>query len=56
MDYHLVLIVAEVLDWVTLTGVAAEGWNRELLGNSYSNMTLEKGELDASVAISLSLP
>ena len=31
MDYHLILILAEVLDRVTLTGVAIKGQNHELL-------------------------
>jgi len=31
--YHrLVLIMAEMLDRIALTGVAIKGWNRELLG------------------------
>jgi len=31
MDHHLVLILAELLDWVALTGVAVKGQNREFL-------------------------
>ena len=31
MDYHLVLVLTEVLDWVTLTGVAINYQNHELL-------------------------
>ena len=51
----LVLILAEVLDRVTLTRVAIKSRNRELLENSYSNITSEKGELVASVMMALSL-
>ena len=31
MNHHLDLKLAKVLDWVTLTGVAIKGQNRELL-------------------------
>jgi len=36
MDHHLVLILAEVLNWITLIGVAIKGWNHELLGKFIS--------------------
>jgi len=55
MDHHLVLISAEMLNWIALTGVAIKGWNYELLGKFAFQYVLEKGELDASVAMALNL-
>ena len=55
MDHHLVLILTELLDRVALIRVAIKGLNGESLENLYSNKTSEKGELDASVAMALSL-
>ena len=43
MDHHLILILAEVLDRVALTGVAFEGWNRELLGKFIFQYDLREG-------------
>ena len=51
MDHHLVLILAEVLGQIALTGVAIKGRYHELLENSYSNTSSENGELDASVVM-----
>ena len=55
MDYHLVLILAEVLNQIALIGVTIKGQNHELLGKFISSMYSEKGELDASVAKALNL-
>ena len=57
MDHHLVLILAEVLDQIALSGEAVKGQNRDFFfENSHPNIPLDTGELDALVAIALSLP
>ena len=43
MDHYLVLIVAEVLDRIALTGVADEGWNCELHGKFIFQYHLREG-------------
>jgi len=56
MDYHIILILAEVLDRVALTEVAVKVGIVNFLKNSHPNISSEKGELDASVVMSKSLP
>jgi len=51
-----VLILAEALDWITLTGVAIKFRIMNILGNSNFSMPSEKGKLDALVVMALSLP
>jgi len=55
MDHHLVLILAEVLNRITDQNSNQKVRIVNFLGNSYSNMPPEKGKLDASVAIVVSL-
>jgi len=42
MDRHLVLILVEMLDRVTLTGVAIKSWNHELLEKFIFQYVLRK--------------
>jgi len=56
MDHYLVLILAEVLDQIAPIGIAIKGQIMNFLKNSYSSVPLEKGELDASGVMTLSLP
>ena len=43
MDHHLVLILAEMLDWVSLTGVTVKGQNSEFLRKFTSQYVLREG-------------
>jgi len=45
MDHHLVLILAEVLDQVTLIGVIIKDQNRELLGKFIFQYALGEGRV-----------
>jgi len=45
MDHHLDLIRAEVLDRVTLTGVAIKDQNQELIGKFVFQYALKEGEV-----------
>jgi len=56
MDHYLVLILAEVLGQIALTEVAIKGQNRKLLRKFIFQYASEKEELDASWAMTLSLP
>jgi len=56
IDHHLVLILAEMFNWIALTRVAIKSQNHELLGKFiFRYMTPEKGELDALMAMTLNL-
>jgi len=56
MNHHLILILAEVLDRTTLTGIAIRVQNHELLEKFIFQYALGEGDLDASVTVALSLP
>jgi len=43
IDHHLVLILAEVLNRIALTGIAIKGRNHELLGKFIFQYALRKG-------------
>jgi len=45
MDHHLVLILAEVLNRIALTGVSIKGWNHELLGKFIFQYVLGEGRI-----------
>ena len=42
IDHHLVLILAEILDWIALTGVAIKYWNRELFWKIHIPICLQR--------------
>ena len=56
MDHYLVLILVEVLNGITLIGVAIKGRDHELLEKFIFQYILREGELDASVGMALNLP